>query len=370
MDTGSNISIVRPDILSGASQELVRPVNSCLRTVTGEQAPIHGRGQLQLGIGSLVVPQELWVADIHDECILGLDFLQAHGCQVNLKEGSLIIGEEEVPLKKPKATIEPSCYKVVLTEGVRLPPLAETVVPVRLEGAGPNYRWGLLEQTEAAKPVDNLLVARTLVDLQMKQVPLRVMNLSNQQQTIGKGTELACCENINSVLATKGDTSGEMSNGSAQKAGVVNKLPLHLKELYERSVSELDEAESEAVHHLLLEFADIFSTGSKDLGCTDLVKHRIETREAPPVRQPLRRLPLVKREEAERKVQEMREQDIIEPSASPWSSPIVLVGKKDGTTRFCVDYRKLNSVTHKDSYPCHELMTLLRHSLEQLSFPH
>ena len=102
--------------------------------------------------------------------------------------------------------------------------------------------------------------------------------------------------------------------------------------------------------------------------------HRIETREAPPVRQPLRRLPLVKREEAERKVQEMREQDIIEPSATPWSSPIVLVGKKDGTTRFCVDYRKLNSVTHKfkDSYPlqCHELMTLLRHSLEQLSFPH
>ena len=351
MDTGSNISIVRPDILSGASQELVRPVNSCLRTVTGEQAPIHGRGQLQLGIGSLVVPQELWVADIHDECILGLDFLQAHGCQVNLKEGSLIIGEEEVPLKKPKATIEPSCYKVVLTEGVRLPPLAETVVPVRLEGAGPNYRWGLLEQTEAAKPVDNLLVARTLVDLQMKQVPLRVMNLSNQQQTIGKGTELACCENINSVLATKGDTSGEMSNGSAQKAGVADKLPLHLKELYERSVSELDEAESEAVHHLLLEFADIFSTGSKDLGGTDLVKHRIETREAPPVRQPLRRLPLVKREEAERKVQEMLEQDIIEPSASPWSSPIVLVGKKDGTTRFCVDYRKLNSVTHKDSYP-------------------
>ena len=41
-----------------------------------------------------------------------------------------------------------------------------------------------------------------------------------------------------------------MSSGSAQKAGVVDKLPLHLKELYERSGSELDEAECEAVHHL------------------------------------------------------------------------------------------------------------------------
>ena len=73
MDTGSNI--VRPDILSGVDQDLIEPVNSCLRTVTGEQAPIHGKGQLQPGIGSLLVPQELWVADIHDDCILDLDSL-------------------------------------------------------------------------------------------------------------------------------------------------------------------------------------------------------------------------------------------------------------------------------------------------------
>ena len=70
-----------------------------------------------------------------------------------------------------------------------------------------------------------------------------------------------------------------------------------------------------------------------------------------PIRQSVRRLPLAKREEAERAVQEMREQDVIEPSASPLSSPIILVNKKDGSTSFCVDYRKLNNITHKDSYP-------------------
>ena len=96
MDTGSNISIVTPDVLQGVSRDVIRPVNSCLRTVTGERAPIHGKGQLQLRIGSRVIPQELWVADIYDECILGLDFLQVNGCQVNLRDQALVIGDEEV----------------------------------------------------------------------------------------------------------------------------------------------------------------------------------------------------------------------------------------------------------------------------------
>ena len=350
VDTGSNISIVRPDILSGVDQDLIEPVNSCLRTVTGERAPIHGKGQLQLGIGSLLVPQELWVADIHDDCILGLDFLQSHKCLVNLKDGALTIGGEEIPLKKQPATAEPTCCKVVLAEHVQLPPRSEMVIPVKMEGAKADYQWGLLEQSTAPTRVDDVLVARTLVNIQKEPVPLRVVNLSRHQRMIKKGTELACCETVTSVHAAGANLCEQLA-GDVNKTQVEEKLPPHLKELYDRSVTGLAESECQEVHKLLCEFSDIFSTGPRDLGCTDLVQHRIHTGEAAPIRQQPRRLPLCKREEAERAIKEMKELGVIEPSTSPWSSPIVLVGKKDGSTRFCVDYRKLNDVTHKDSYP-------------------
>ncbi|GFX93612.1 retrovirus-related Pol polyprotein from transposon 412 [Trichonephila clavipes] len=115
--------------------------------------------------------------------------------------------------------------------------------------------------------------------------------------------------------------------------------------------AELSPEQKNSAERLFQEFEDVFSRNSSDIGHTTVTQHRIDTADHPPIKQHPRRLPFAKQEEVGTLLREMQENDIIEPSSSPWASPIVLVRKKDGSTRFCVDYRKLNDVTKKDSYP-------------------
>ena len=108
--------------------------------------------------------------------------------------------------------------------------------------------------------------------------------------------------------------------------------------------------QQQQLNGLFKEFSDVFSQGEDDLGCTPLLEHTIETH-GPPLRQPYRRQnPAVQREEMAQ-VQQMLASDVIRPSNSPWASPVVMVKKKDGSLRFCVDFRQLNAATIKDAHP-------------------
>ena len=83
----------------------------------------------------------------------------------------------------------------------------------------------------------------------------------------------------------------------------------------------------------------LFATGKGDLGRTDIVQHQIHKGDQPAIKQQVQRYPAARREEEERQlVEDMLAIGIIQESNSAWSSPTILVKKKDGTTRFCLDY--------------------------------
>ena len=107
--------------------------------------------------------------------------------------------------------------------------------------------------------------------------------------------------------------------------------------------------EEHELHRLLNKFSSLFVSVGVFKQATQ-VKHSIKTT-GPPIRQPLCRLTETLKGVVKDEVDKMIREEIIRPSDSPWSSPIVMVRKKDGSWRFCVDYRKLNSVTCRHAFP-------------------
>ena len=93
------------------------------------------------------------------------------------------------------------------------------------------------------------------------------------------------------------------------------------------------------------EFVDVFSENKADLGRCTLTEHVIDTSNAKPTKQTPRRVPLAN--DDQKVLDDLVKQGSIRPSTSPWASPIVLVWKKNGKVRPCVDYWKVNAITKK-----------------------
>ena len=110
---------------------------------------------------------------------------------------------------------------------------------------------------------------------------------------------------------------------------------------------------AEKARSLLREYHDIFSLEKHDTGHTKAAKHKIVLKDpdTPPFRERFRRIPPPQLDEVHAHLKMMLDAGVIRPSNSPWCNAVVLVRKKDGSLRFCIDFRRLNSLTVKDSHP-------------------
>lgn len=123
-------------------------------------------------------------------------------------------------------------------------------------------------------------------------------------------------------------------------------------------IDSLNDEERETLNKVVTE---AFQLMGDKLGCTDLVELKIST-DSPPIKQRYYPLSPALRKDVNTELDKMLAEDIVEPSNSPWSSPIILIKKPDGGWRFCVDYRALNKVSLPDAYP----LPFVSHTLDKL----
>jgi hypothetical protein len=123
---------------------------------------------------------------------------------------------------------------------------------------------------------------------------------------------------------------------------------------------ELTATQRERLEGLIREFKSVINT---KVGLCRVAGARIDTGNSHPINLPLRRISPAQRVEVEKQIKELLDHGIIRPSQSPWAAGIVMAPKPDGSWRFCVDYRELNKVTIKDSYPLPRVDDYL-HALE------
>ncbi|GFW94051.1 retrovirus-related Pol polyprotein from transposon 412 [Trichonephila clavipes] len=290
VDTGANVSIIRKDLAKNSQVGIIwTPPCVFLQTVTGDKIQVHGKANITLRFGNIDYHHTAYIADITDPCILGLDFLKNNNFKLDFENSNMHSKFEDITLFGLQTQFE-SNQKIIAKAKLSLSPRTEYIIP-GLVAENRKFQFGLIDYPDPDSLKAGVLIASSVVDLSNSVILVRIANISDRTRTIQEGEVIAARAPVTCV---------------------------------DRKTSE-------------------------DFGRTRLTKHRIDTGEHPPIKQHLRRLLFAKQEEVQKLIKDVKNNDVIEPSSSPWASPIVLVRKKDGSTRFCVDYRRLNDITKKDS---------------------
>ena len=394
LDSGCELSVIGVQCIP---KRKWTPTTEELYAANGNKLPLVGETILNVEIGGESIPTRFLGSPVIEEPYLGIDFLTANRCLWNFDNGSIKIDQQNVPLiSKPR---RPIVRRVLVEKSVNLPAHQQVNVPVVITGAD-RYSSIIPGTVEVRKVSTGILAARTLISGDKFESSMPVLNLRAQSFRLKEGTQLGnfvpipLVDETNTGSISENTTVGPQSqsglyppdSASTYRVGTINgdatirttpdgvagstgdflgpvhenpelsdnvrdDLPEHLKCVVETLPEHLTEIQRNEVINLVKEFSSQFSKSEFDIGRTSMTKHTIDTGNSPSFRQPLRRHPIKLLPIIDHHVEEMLKNRVIKPSVSEWCSNVVMVRKSDGTWRFAVDMRQLNSLTLKDSYP-------------------
>lgn len=336
VDTGASISVIHADLctrlrkvktpymgssLIGANGTNIRPSAQCTARVF-----IDGiRHHITFAV----------LSPCAHELILGWDFLSSASALISCRQRVLHMTETD------------NCSGVIEEQRLRFFTAADSVIPPRQEQLIALSSTSILNGDVFITPYGRCLArgiafASSLVRFQENSAAIIGLNTTTETILLPQGSAVTCYVDTQPVSLVALDTSqARPQQGKSPDSSV-----------FASAISpDLTAPQREALLKLLTKHQASFDTNTSSLGQTSIASHRIDTDGQTIVRRRPYRVSPAERKLIEENVADMLKRNIIRPSASSWSSPVVLVQKKDGSVRFCVDYRGLNKITRKDVYP-------------------
>jgi len=257
---------------------------------------------------------------------------------------------------------ESGVSEVRVAKSVRVLPQQCCVVSVKLVGTNASQDMPMQLLLESAGLDNALQIEPTLLQFRADgtyDIPLD--NCTGFTQTLEVGAILGTAVSVTDIVTpSSSETSTQPKvNQVLMSTEKISWRKRELCHLVDNSESGLLPSEREDLKLLLSNHHQVFSLEEGERGETDLTQFEINTVDTLPKKQPTRRIPYAAQQEVAQLLKEMQDANVIRPSTSAWASPIVLVKKKDGTLRFCVDYRALNKVTVADAFPLPKIDDLL-----------
>ncbi|XP_026022288.1 uncharacterized protein LOC113021785 [Astatotilapia calliptera] len=348
LDSGARRSVLPLPYYNSIHPDVRPPLQpSVVETLLGVgpgDVPVLGEAQIPVNINNRQVDVDFLVADIAgNEVLLGHPFLTQAEARLDFGKRRIILFGEEVLYYQTEASTKSHAVRIART--VVVEPGQEYMVKGNVHPGAAARGDMMLSPTKGFVEKHKVLIARVLVNAQpSKAVPLRLFNLGNKAVTIKAGS-------IAGLLQPAEAVEPSMVSPAADSLTSPPVVPLHLQELYAQSSTDLNDYEQLQLKRLLCTYGHVFSTGPADLGRTSLVQHDIITRPGAPVKQNPRRMAGEKQQNADQQIYDSLQSGLAQRSCSSWASPIVMVRKKDGTYRLCIDYRALNDRTITDAYP-------------------
>ena len=346
LDTGASVTLIDKEAAKpfiGKYTPRDETPNIRVTSVTGQTISTEGPFSVPIQVGPLTLQHDILLCqELPFPCIIGNDFIKHHGMVLDCANNIIKCKGHTIPMAQAGSN-----NGVYTASTVVIPPRTLTTTYGRV--VGDQLKPGSTVAVETSGFDDEDLSITPVVSTAHEEgaILLELVNMGDTEVKLEPGCQLGIAAEV------KEEDLVDMAKGwpvrlaeSTSQQGDGNEPTWCPEQLHLGSIAEEDK---ERITTMLQKHAEAFSFRG-ELGRCKLMKHRIELTSGVPTRRPPYKVPETQRKVMENCIHEMLDQGVIEPTVSPFSSPVVLVPKKNGEWRFCVDYRALNSITKPDNF--------------------